>query len=452
MSAPAEPDGVAATRPPGSAPTWTRAAGHAAGAAVAIVVAAVGLATSRIDVALLALPLVVAVGLSVELRPPAGGVARAEIVVKEPVGSEMGYVVSIVPPAGVEAVVLRYRLLGGDPRELVVPATRPVELAGKVAVLHSGRQELVRVAYRFLGADASFVSRPLGTLVAEQVLAPRTSPVQSLPLPPRLQALTGRHESARAGDGGDFRDVHLFSPGDRLRRIDWKATARRGQNPGELYVRRTAALADATVLVVLDSRDDVGEQVAEWSRNLAATKGVSSLDVAREAASSLATAYVAAGDRVGFQDLASSARMIPHAGGGRHLARVLRAIEVTEPAASPFTRERPPVVPQGALVYLLSSFLDDQPVRLALTWRASGHRVVAVDVLPGERFAETTRFDRLAHRLVMMERDDRLRVCRDRGVEVLRWPEDGAVLPRRARLQLLARPTRRTTASLGGPR
>ena len=48
----------------------------------------------------------------------------------------------------------------------------------------------------------------------------------------------------------------------------------------------------------------------------------------------------------------------------------------------PFSRQRPPIVPPGALVYVLSSLLDDEAVRLALRWRGNGHRVIAVDVLP----------------------------------------------------------------------
>ena len=242
-----------------------------------------------------------------------------------------------------------------------------------------------------------------------------------------------------------------FTAGDRLRRIDWKATARRGQSPGDLYVRRTNALADATVLIVMDSRDDVGEQVAEWSRNVAVDKGISSLDIAREAASSLATAYIAAGDRVGFQDLSSRARMIPHAGGGRHLWRLQRAIEITAPSSVPFQHQRPPIVPPGALVYLLSSLLDDQSVNLALTWLGNGHRVIAVDVLPPARFARTTQFQRLAHRMVLMERDDRIRVLRSKGVELLRWSDDGGSLPIAARLRVLSRPMRRR-GSAGAPR
>jgi uncharacterized protein (DUF58 family) len=423
-------------------PVWTRSTGLIAGATVAVVLAAAALVFARIDLALLALPLVAALTSSRERRPDRTEAATATLVLTGSGGAEMDFCLTIDAPAGVEAIALRYSLASREAREVVVAGPHSGALAGSVPLLHSGPQELVRVEYLLFGPDMGTLSRPGAALVASRVVAPRRSAIGSLPLPGRLQGLTGSHESARAGDGGDFRDVHPFTPGDRMRRIDWKATARRGQSAADLYVRRTAALADATVLIVLDSRDDVGEQVAEWSRNSPAEKGISALDVAREAASAIAAGYIEAGDRVGFQDLSSRDRMIAHAGGSRHLWRLLRAIELTQPSAVPFSRQRPPIVPPGALVYVLSSLLDDQAVRLALRWRGNGHRVIAVDVLPGARFARSTRYQRVAHRLVMMERDDRIRALQARGVEFLRWTEDGSSLPRQARLQLLSRPAR----------
>jgi uncharacterized protein (DUF58 family) len=426
-----------------------QSAGVVAGGVVAVVIAALGLLLSRIDLALFALPLVAAVAMSWERRPVREAEATATVTLGESVGFELDYALKVEAPPGVEAIALRYSLLAGEPREIVVAGPLAGALTGRVPLLHSGPQELVRVEYRFLSADGAMMSRPLEPLVASRVVAPRSATIASLPLPRRLQGLTGSHESARAGDGGDFRDIHPFTAGDRLRRVDWKATARRGQGPADLYVRRTAALADATVLIVLDSRDDVGEQVAEWSRNSAAKKGISSLDLAREAAGSIAAGYIQAGDRVGFQDLSSRSRMIAHAGGSRHLWRLLRAIEITQPAAVRFSHQRPPIVPPGALVYLLSSLLDNQSTELAMRWRGNGHRVIAVDVLPGAQFARTTRYDRAAHRVVMMERSDRIRALQRRGVELLRWQDDGASLPRQARLQILSRPARDAGATGG---
>lgn len=422
---------------------WRRSAGLAAGSATGLLLAAIGLIAGRIDVALLALPLVAAVALAWDRRPTDGERASVALALSD-VDEGVAYRLDIAPPARTELVVVRYSVLGGEAREIVVAgrAGSIGDLGGAIPLLHSGPQELIRFEYRFLSVDALAGSLPNEPVVGERVVPPSQTQLRALPLPRRLQSMTGPHESARIGDGGEFRDIHPFSPGDRLRRIDWKATARRGQGAADLYVRRTNALADATVLIVMDSRDDVGEQIAQWKRNDAADKGLSSLDVAREAASSLAGAYIASGDRVGFQDLSSRARMIPHAGGRRHLWRLLRAIEVTAPSTVAAGHQRPPIVPPGALVYLLSSFLDDQPLRLALTWLGNGHRVIAVDILPPARFARTTRYERLAHRMVLMERDDRIRILRERGVELLRWSDEHSTLPLPARLQLLSRPGR----------
>lgn len=440
------------TQPPTSAPrsapiaattvpNWTLSAGLSAGGIVAIVLAGAGLLLARIDLALLALPLVVSLAWTWERRPERAVAASATLTLFE-LGDKVDFALALESPAGVEAIVVRSIVLGGEAREVVVAAPLPREITGHVPLLHSGPQELVRFECRFLGADAGEISQRQEPLIASRVIPPPRTTIRWLPLPQRLLGLTGAHESVRAGDGGDFRDVHPFSAGDRLRRIDWKTTARHGQNAADLYVRRTAALSDATVLIVLDSRDDVGEQVAEWSRNTAVAKGLSALDVAREAAGSIATGYIQAGDRVGFQDLSSRNRIIAHAGGIRHLRLLLRAIETTMPSAVPFRHQRPPIVPPRALVYLLTSLLDDKAVQLALGWRASGHRVIVIDVLPTARFARTTRAERIAHRIVMMERDDRIRTITTHGVEMLRWAEDDTTVSRQARLQLLSRRAR----------
>jgi uncharacterized protein (DUF58 family) len=411
----------------------------------AVVLAAAGLAFARIDVALLALPFLIAAAWAWDRRPGRADTARVSVTTgSHPQHGELSYTVAIASPSATDAVSLRIAKLGGEVvHQVVVTARRAEHLIGSVPVLHSGPQEIVSVSYRLIAVDASAQSDTLGPAAALSVVSPGYAAIRNLPLPHRLQGLTGTHESARPGDGGDFRDVHPFAPGDRMRRIDWKATARRGVFAGDLYVRRTNATADATVVVVLDSRDDVGEQVAEWSRNTAAGKGLGSLDVARTAAASIAAGYVRTGDRVGFQDLASQSRMVAVGGGNRHLQRLVRSIELSQPSGAPSYRQRPPVVPAGALLYVLSTFLDEEAPRMATLWRAGGHRVIAVDVLPAPRFDRATRDEQLAYRIVMMERADRIRALEAQGVDTLRWQDDdGAPVPREGRLRMLSRPVR----------
>ena len=440
----------AETAPPpgrtiGASPAqWVLARSHTAAVVVAVVFAAGGLVLSRVDLALLALPFIVTACWAWDRRPrrAQASVVAVDLAPHHPGAAELEFLLTLSPAAGVDSAAVRLASFGAELPEIVVraDAARPVRL--RVPVLHSGPQEVLRVEYRLLGTDAAFLGIPQGPLTVQRVIPAPYTAISNLPMPRRLRGLTGNHDSSRPGDGGDFRDIHPFAPGDRLRRIDWKTTARRGRFAGDLYVRRTAATSDATVLVVLDSGDDVGEQVAEWSRNAPAAKGIGALDLAREAAGSLAAGYVRAGDRVGFQDLASQSRVIAPGGGNRHLWRLLRAIELTQPSGARAHRRRPPVVPAGALIYVLSTFLDEEASRMAELWRAGGHRVIAVDVLPSPRFTRATRAERIAHRIVMMVRSDRIRSLEAQGVEILRWQEDGPADPREARLRALARPVR----------
>jgi uncharacterized protein (DUF58 family) len=421
---------------------WVLSRSGTAVVVVAVVLGSAGLALARVDIALLALPFVVVAAWTRDRRPPPGGGGRVTVDLPEPGrgDAELAAVLVVLPADGVDGAALRVSSFGGDPQEIVLATARPVTL--RMPVLHSGRHEVLRVQHRSIGADAAFLGLPQGPLSVQRIVPVPYAAPANLPLPRRLRGLTGTHDSSRPGDGGDFRDVHPFAPGDRLRRIDWKATARRGRFAGDLYVRRTAATSDATVVIVLDSGDDLGEQVASWSPSAGVPTGISSLDLAREAAGSLAAGYLRDGDRVGFQDLAGSDRMIAPGGGQRHLWRLLRAIELTRPSGARSHRRRPPVVPAGALVYVLSTFLDEEASRMAELWSGGGHRVIAVDVLPAPRFARASRAERLAHRIVMMIRSDRIRSLQAQGVEILRWQDDGPGDPREARLRALRLPER----------
>ncbi|MEN0085943.1 MAG: DUF58 domain-containing protein [Leifsonia sp.] len=320
-----------------------------------------------------------------------------------------------------DAVQVRLELGGEVPVDVVLTPRAAARIAGEIPLVHSGRQRVAAAQARELGADASWASEPGEQAELERVVRPRRRPVRALPLPARLLGLTGQHISTRPGDGGEFRDVDLFHPGDRLRRIDWRATARAGR-AGELYVRRTTATSDAAVHLVVDARDDVSGVVADWSRAYP-RPALSSLDVAREAAASLAAAYTAAGDRVGFDDLGGAQRVLPPRAGARHRERVLRAVDLTTATGTLYQRVRSPRLSPGALVFVLSTFLDDQPVTLALTWRAAGHRVIAVDVLPARDARDLSARERLALRTIELERRLRLQPLQSGGVEVMPWAD-----------------------------
>jgi uncharacterized protein (DUF58 family) len=169
--------------------------------------------------------------------------------------------------------------------------------------------------------------------------------------------------------------------------------------------------------------------VTNWNSSTTTLDQPTSLDIARDAAASIATAYIKSGDRVGFQDLSSLGRIIAPGGGTRQLHRVLPAIARTAPKGAPVRRLRAPLIPAGAIVYVISTFLDDESARMAELWRVAGHRVVAVDTLIPTPTAKLAPAQRAAVRIISMERQDRLSALSSLGIDVIHWTSQDGVTP-----------------------
>ena len=409
---------------PVGASGWTTTGAAPAGAVLAGALIIVGVLWARVDLVVVAAPIALAVLVAARGARRADPGAVTEEATASTDGATIRSTIRISAPAD---ALVQVRIRGDGDRSFgdLVAASRARELSRIVPVLHTGPQIALEARYRLVAPDAVALADPSGEMVARTVVGPRIRRLRSLPLPRVLTGVTGGHDSVRTGEGGEFRDIHPFTPGDRLRRIDWRATARHPSPAGGLLVRRTTSLAEAAVLVVVDARDDVGERVASWSSALATEKGRSSLDIAREAAASLASGYLDAGDRVAYGDLASATPGVRLGGGSRHRARLLTTIESVTASGPPARRLRTPLAPAQSLIFVISTFLDDEAPRHARAWRAAGHRVIAVDDLPQARLDRTDPPERIAHRIVLMEREDRLRELLAGGVELLRW-EDGS--------------------------
>jgi len=424
-------------------PRWTRLAQAVAGAALGVLLLAAGALTGRPDVAVLGAAPVVAAAwdwrrrpsdvVSVELAPEHGRGAP---------GTLLGEV-SITAPPGTAAVLVgvsRHRTVVS---EVLVHVDGVRTLPLVVRTVRTGPMTLADVAALGIGPGAASAAEESSLASANVTVLPDTRRLDVVPLPPRLRGLTGPHDSRRPGEGGSLRDVHPFAPGDRLRRIDWRVTARRSPRLEELYVRREHALAEAVVMLVVDSRDEVGPDPLTWrGSNVPAASDATSLDVARRAAASLAEAYLGAGDRVGLADLAAMRRPLPPGGGRRQLDRIRQALAVTAPVGEAGERVRAPQLPSGALVVVFSTFLDDDAADVAGQWRSTGHRVLAVDVLPPLRSAHMRGRHWLALRLVRISREDRLAALADADVEVVTWHDQ----PTTRLMQLARRSQRRAGA------
>lgn len=432
----------------------------AAPVAVAGVLLVVGVLTGRVELAGLALPLLLTVAWGWSRRPRGFGsvtlAARLSSSAGEP--GRLAGDITWTPAPGVEGLQVRVSGPGHRPARALLavpepaapgddPATRVVPVS--IGSVRTGRRAVflldrVEVAPQHVVEHTVVRRGPV-----ELTVLPRARSLREVPLPVRLQGLTGPHGSRRLGEGGDLHDVNLFGPGDRLRRIDWRVTTRRAAQTArdgtiaELYVRRTFATADAAVMLVLDSRDDVGPDIGTWDdASRVRESEPTSLDHARNAALTFARRYLDAGDRVGLEDLGRLHRPVAPAGGRRQLQRLTERIARAEPEGEPKPRRRVPRLPSGALIMVFSTFLDDDAARFATVWRTAGHRVVAVDVLPVLRTARVSEQLEVAHRIIAMERADRLGDLVAAGVELVAWaddPRDPTALPVSAATALLAR-------------
>ena len=403
--------------------------------AAGVVLLTLGVLTRRPDIAAIGVPLLLGVAWSTSGRPGRCPSARLRGQ-DQPIGpSDVVEVEVVLEPADAPtALALRVRAPGHRPGEALVAAAaavagEPRTLTASIRTVRTGRRELFRLAHRAAAADALLSTAAVADPPATMTILPSARSLTELPLPYRLQGLTGPHASRRAGSGGDLHDVALFTPGDRLRRIDWRVTARLNTAPAvlgrtitQLYVRRTFATADATVMLVIDSRDQVGPRVSTWGdATLLREDESTSLDVARHAAVSLARHYLAIGDRVGLEDLGKLRRPAPPAGGRRQLQLLTQQLALAEPEGEPTHRQRIPRLPSGALIVVFSTFLDDDAALMAQAWRHAGHRVLAVDTLPKLLVSGIPERLWVAYRIIAMERADRIARLTAAGVETLAW-------------------------------
>jgi uncharacterized protein (DUF58 family) len=135
--------------------------------------------------------------------------------------------------------------------------------------------------------------------------------------------LDGEYGSVFKGRSLDFDDLRAYLPGDEVRDIDWKASARHGSP----LIKRYVAVRRQTVLLVTDT-----------GRNMAASSlgGEAKKDVAVMALGVVGYLAHRHGDVVGLVcgDEAES-RSLPAKAGEAHLERLLRAVNDSTALTSP---------------------------------------------------------------------------------------------------------------------
>jgi uncharacterized protein (DUF58 family) len=259
---------------------------------------------------------------------------------------------------------------------------------------------------------------PFGLLVHEWSLErrkplkvyPRGEGLRRLLRPLETQAFAGNQVPRARGEGIEFADLRPFVPGDRVRRINWRATARRG----DPWVTETHPERNSDVVIFLDTFLEARE------------RDEGTLDLAVSAAASLATHYLREKDRVGLVSFGGVTNWLTASGGAVQVYRILDSLLDAEIFLSYAWKDIDliPVraLPPEALVLALSPLLDERAVRSLLDLRARGFDLAVIEISPVP-FAPAGPhdLDQLAHRLWLMRREAlRSRYLR-LGVPVVEW-------------------------------
>ena len=243
---------------------------------------------------------------------------------------------------------------------------------------------------------------------------PRPELLRSLVAPLETQLAPGDLVARSRADGLEFADTRSFTTGDRLRSVNWRASARRG----ELIVNERHPERNTDIVLFLDS----------FAEARAADEGDGTLERAVRAAATLAGRYLARRDRVGLVTFGGILRWLEPGGGLVQRYRLIDALLETGVEFSYAWKDVNIIpartLPPRALVIALTPLLDDRSITALLDLRARRYDLVVVEVSPEEIVQPGPGVDALAYRLWLLRRAE-LRARFERaGVGVARWSDE----------------------------
>jgi len=209
------------------------------------------------------------------------------------------------------------------------------------------------------------------------------------PTPVKIPQVWTRVASLRAperprrrfrGEGSEFYGTRPFVPGDDLRRVDWNATARRGQLVVREYERAEAT--DATIVLDLEARVHRGEG------------DDATIERAVKLAASVAAQLLDRGSSVGLVAVGGERYNVAPSASPQQTPKLMDALaRVQADSEEPFRStiaEYLPYIPDGGMAVIISPRLDDEPLRISAALHDRGLTVtwMVVEALQSPRPGE----------------------------------------------------------------
>ncbi|MGC9974210.1 MAG: DUF58 domain-containing protein, partial [Gaiellaceae bacterium] len=319
--------------------------------------------------------LVLAVGLSLPPPPKVRAslhLARERALEGDEIETELSLTASESCEARLALQLPRGIGLVERPRSLVIQLERerPRAVTIKLACERWGAYRLGGLAVRT--GDRARLRLRDDHIAARAVLRvyPGQERLQSLVTPLETQPFAGDRVSRAKAEGIEFADIRPYVRGDRVRRLNWRASSR----AQALYVNQQHPERNADVILFLDN-------FAEAQRQNGGT-----LDLTVRAAATLAEHYLAVQDRVGIVGFGGIVRWLTPASGTLQSYRIAEALLETEVNFS-YVWRRIDVLPARsltpqALVIALSPLLDERGMFALVDLRRRGFDLAVVDVSP----------------------------------------------------------------------
>lgn len=246
---------------------------------------------------------------------------------------------------------------------------------------------------------------------------PREEALRALLAPLETQVYVGNQVAREKGEGIEFADLRPFVAGDRIRRVNWRASARRD----ELWVNEYHTERNAETIVFLDSFAE-----ARGDRE-------STLDVAVRAAASLARGYLRHKDRVGLVSFGGVLNWLLPGTGIVQIYRLIDALLDTEILLNYAWKDIDVIprrtLPSKALVIAVTPLLDERASRALLDLRGRGFDLAIVEISPlGFVEAGAAELDRVAFRLWRLRREALRGRFLHAGVPVAVWDDEARLV------------------------
>jgi uncharacterized protein (DUF58 family) len=273
---------------------------------------------------------------------------------------------------------------------------------------------------------------------AEFSILPQTTRLRRIDIRPRqTRVFAGTIPARVGGPGTEFYSVRSYQPGDSLRHLNWRATAR---HPDEMFTNQYQQERIADVGIILDARQRADIEIG----------GESLFEHGVLAAAGLADSFLHHSNRVGLLIYGRFLAWTTPGYGKRQKERIIRALARAETGESQVfdqlrylpTRFFPP---KSQLV-MVTPLLPEDPQHL-INLRARGYEVLVVspDPLTFERAnMPLDHAVKVAYRIARIERTLLFDQLRQAGIRLVDWnvsqPIQAAVSQALSRQPVYARP------------